>query len=142
MAPPSRCAIQKPEVERVRFIYEDWFRPPPHPEVKKRPRWRRRKQDCMDCGVDCSFGEGGCGHYYTVLSEVWRAAVPGLRGELCLDFLEARLGRRLRAADFVATPFEIWARMHGKDAVAQAALEARGGLRDDRQLDLPLLDDC
>ena len=39
--------------------------------------------------------------------------------------LEARLGHRLRAADFVATPFEIQARMHGKDAVARAALEAQ-----------------
>jgi hypothetical protein len=33
----------------------------------------------------------------------------------------------LTTADFVATPFEIMARMHGKDDVAAAALRARGG---------------
>jgi hypothetical protein len=125
------------EVERVRLIFEDWFRPPPHPEAKKRPPSRRRKDDCMGCGVDTSFGAGN-GHYYMVHAEVWLAAVPERRGQLCLDCLEARLGRRLTAADFVATPFEIFARMSGKDDVAQAALEARGGLKDDRQLDLPL----
>jgi hypothetical protein len=79
----------------------------------------------------------GNGHYYLVHRETWLAAVPGSRGELCLDCLEARLGRRLTSADFVATPFEIFARMHGKDDLAQAALKARGGLKDDRQLDLP-----
>jgi hypothetical protein len=68
------------EVERVRFIFEDWFRPPPQPEVKKRPRSRRRKQDCMDCGVDTSFATGN-GHYYMVHREIWLAAVPGSRGE-------------------------------------------------------------
>jgi hypothetical protein len=91
----------------------------------------------MGCGVDTSFGTGN-GHYYLVHREVWLAAAPGSRGELCLDCLEARIGRRLRAADFVATPFEIFARLHGKDAVAQAALKARGGLKDDQQMNLPL----
>jgi hypothetical protein len=80
----------------------------------------------MDCGVDTSFTTG-VGHHYTVHEALWLAAVPGRRGELCLDCLEARLGRRLTAVDFVATLFEIMAWMSGEDDVAQAALRARGG---------------
>jgi hypothetical protein len=81
--------------------------------AKKRPPSRRRHRDCIDCGVDTSFG-GGNGHYYTVTEAVWLQAVPKpaerLR-QLCLDCLQSRLGRPLARADFVATPNEIFHRM-------------------------------
>jgi hypothetical protein len=74
--------------------------------VKRRPASRRRLQDCRDCGVDTSFGTGN-GHYYLACDDVWREAVPGGEGQLCLDCLERRLGRPLVRGDFVRTPCEI-----------------------------------
>jgi hypothetical protein len=89
------------------------FWPPPMPwPIKKRPPSRRRRQDRLDCGVDTSFATG-IGHYYTVHEEVWRSVVPDGGGRLCLDCLQARLGRPLVRADFVATPYEIQSRFAG-----------------------------
>ena len=82
--------------------------PPPWPVAKRRPS-RRRQQDCTDCGVDCSFATG-IGHFYTVHRHVWLSAAPDSDRRLCLDCLQARLGRPLTVADFVATPFEILSR--------------------------------
>ena len=79
----------------------------------------------MSCGIDRSF-QTGCGHYYTVRREVWLAAVPEGRGELCIDCLEARLGRKLVSDDFVRTPFEIMASFAGRDADVEQSLRARG----------------
>jgi hypothetical protein len=74
------------------------------------PGIKRRRRDCLDSGVDISFG-CGIGHYYSVHSELWRAAVtiPERQGMLWLDCLEKRLGRPLVRADFVKTPFEMLA---------------------------------
>jgi hypothetical protein len=74
--------------------------------VKCRPPSKRRKIDCLGCGVDTSFATGN-GHYYLVHDALWLRAVPGGRGMLCLDCLEKRLGRPLTRADFERTPFEI-----------------------------------
>jgi hypothetical protein len=63
----------------------------------------------MDCGVDCSF-ETGIGHFYTVHRHIWLSVAPGSNGRLCLDCLQARLGRPLTVADFLATPLEILSR--------------------------------
>jgi hypothetical protein len=60
----------------------------------------------MDCGIDTSIATGN-GHYYLARDEVWRQAVPGRQGQLCLDCLERRLGRPLVRGDFERTPFEI-----------------------------------
>jgi hypothetical protein len=79
---------------------------PPSRSAMKRSPSRRRRQDCIDCGIDTSFGTGN-GHYYTVHDAVWREAVPDGEGQLCLDCLERRLGRPLTRADFVRTPYEI-----------------------------------
>ena len=85
-----------------------WPRPPPSP-VAKRPPSRRRPCDCSDCGVDCSFATG-IGHFYTVHRHIWLSVAPRSDGRLCLDCLQARLGRLLTEADFIATPFEILSR--------------------------------
>jgi hypothetical protein len=107
------------------MIWPDFWPPRPPWPVKKRPPSRRRRQDCMDCGVDTSFTTG-IGHFYTVHTEVWRAAVPEREcGELCLDCLEKRLGRKLTAADFISTPFEVMARFAGKFDLAEEAERAR-----------------
>ena len=85
-----------------------WPPPPPWP-VAKRPPSRRREQDCIDCGVDCSFATG-IGHFYTAHCDIWLSVAPGFDGRLCLDCLQARRGRPLIVADFVARPFEILSR--------------------------------
>jgi hypothetical protein len=78
--------------------------------VRRRPPSKRRRQDCMDCGIDTYFATGN-GHFYSVHDTIWLTAVPDGRGQLCLHCLEARLDRQLVRADFVATPFEIARRM-------------------------------
>ena len=99
------------------------FWPPPWP-VAKRPPSRRREQDRMDCGVDCSFATG-IGHFYTVHRHIWLSVAPGFDGRLCLDCLQARLRRPLVVADFVATPFEILSRFVG--GALDDAFEPRKG---------------
>ena len=62
---------------------------------------------CRDCGVDTSLGTG-IGHYYMAHDEVWQMAEQGTHVRtLCLDCLEARLGRPLRSTDFRLTPSEL-----------------------------------
>ncbi len=66
---------------------------------------------CRDCGVDTSLGTG-IAHYYMVHDEVWQLAEQGTRVRfLCLDCLEARLGRQLRSTDFLFTPGELAERL-------------------------------
>ena len=52
----------------------------------------------------------GIGHFYAVHRRVWLSAAPDSDCRLCLDCLQARLGRQLMVADFVAIPFEILSR--------------------------------
>jgi hypothetical protein len=90
------------------------FRPPPPPwPVRRRPPSKRRKQDCVDCGIDTSFGTGNA-HYHRVHDVIWRAAVPDGLGQLCLDCLAQRLGRPLTRADFDLTPSEVLDRMSAR----------------------------
>jgi hypothetical protein len=67
---------------------------------------------CRDCRVDTGNAPG-VGHYYMVFEEVWTAATrdDARVRWLCLDCLEARLGRPLRAVDFTLTPSELTERM-------------------------------
>jgi hypothetical protein len=80
-------------------------------KAKRRPPSRRRKCDCMDCGTELGF-RGGNGHFYMVRDHVWLQAVPNVRGELCLDCLQVRLGRSLSAADFLYTPLQMFKRLY------------------------------
>ena len=58
----------------------------------------RNRFGCIDCGVNTSK----IGEYYALRNEVWNAAVPDRpRGMLCIGCVEARLHRRLTAADFM-----------------------------------------
>lgn len=69
---------------------------------------------CIDCGVDTSID--GIQEYYMVTKAVWLKAglkhpdmgrdSPGGQhdGMLCIGCLEARLGRKLKPADFTNVP--------------------------------------
>ena len=92
--------------------------------TRHRSAWRRRQQDCADCGVDCSFATG-IGHLYTVHRHIWLSVAPDSDRRLCLDCLQARLRRPLTVADFVATPFEILSRFVA--GVLDDAFEPRKG---------------
>lgn len=59
----------------------------------------KTKMDCADCGVNTVR----VGHYYMVHNYVWAESDAG-KGLLCLDCLEARLGRPLEAEDFTSAP--------------------------------------
>jgi hypothetical protein len=80
---------------------------------------RRRKPrglPCRDCRVDTS-NASGIGHYYMVSDAVWAAATRGDRVRfLCLDCLETRIRRPLRAADFMLTPSELCERIASPDS--------------------------
>jgi len=66
-------------------------------QVLVRPPSRRRRWDCLDCGIDTfAIGE----YPYSLRDELWYAVVPSGRGMLCLDCLEVRLGRPLTPKDF------------------------------------------
>ena len=64
------------------------------------PRCRAEYRDgftrCADCNVDC-FARG---EWYEVPDELWESAGMSREGHLCIGCLEARLGRKLRLADF------------------------------------------
>lgn len=78
-------------------------------------RRQRRLLACHDCNIDTS-NSTGIGHYYMAWDEVWRQAKQGERVRfLCLDCLEARLGRPLRSTDFMITPSEMDQRMWSAD---------------------------
>ena len=51
---------------------------------------------CMDCGTDVVLA----GEYYMVHDAVWNRMHNSKGGQLCVSCAEARLGRRLAAADF------------------------------------------
>jgi hypothetical protein len=75
-------------------------------------RGKRRPLACHDCDIDTSHW-----HYYMLHDEVWQQATKATTGRvrfLCLDCLEARLGRPLVEADFVLTPPEMAARFDGE----------------------------
>jgi hypothetical protein len=54
---------------------------------------------CADCGWDTT-PLCGASEWYMVHGEVWKAARMPERGFLCIECLETRLDRQLRAADF------------------------------------------
>ena len=56
---------------------------------------------CLGCGADTA--SDALGEYYMVTDEVWALGGAG-RGFLCIGCLEARIGRRLTAADFTGAP--------------------------------------
>jgi hypothetical protein len=55
---------------------------------------------CMDCGVDTYE----IGHYYMIHEELWLSINPKDSGQLCLDCVECRLGRKLTRVDFTKAP--------------------------------------
>jgi hypothetical protein len=59
---------------------------------------------CRDCGWEClSAVPGEVTEYFMVRDKTWRKARMK-RGCLCVGCLEARLGRKLKAADFIDVP--------------------------------------
>jgi hypothetical protein len=70
----------------------------------------RRRLDCLDCGRNA---DALSGHYYTLFEELW-LSIAGKNDVLCLDCLEARLGRNLTEDMFVALPSEIMGRFAGE----------------------------
>jgi excisionase family DNA binding protein len=70
--------------------------------------WRMR---CLDCKRDVSKA----GHYYMVSDALW--AESGLAkdgGQLCLDCLEARIGRPLADSDFTTKRPRAWRSVSGR----------------------------
>ena len=55
---------------------------------------------CLDCGKNTFKTE----EYYMIHNCLWRQANPKMRGMLCLNCLEKRLGRELRPVDFTDAP--------------------------------------
>lgn len=68
--------------------------------------------NCKDCGVDT----GAIDEYYMVLDAVWIEAGGGKphRGLLCIGCLEKRLGRQLRAYDFLDCPLNHMTKMSAR----------------------------
>lgn len=58
---------------------------------------------CMDCHVNVY----AIGEYYHVHDHVWLAAVPDKKGELCIECLEKRLGRKLNGYNFPARAYSM-----------------------------------
>jgi hypothetical protein len=56
----------------------------------------RTKFLCLDCGIDT----GKIGEHYMLIDETWH--LTGLRkyGTLCIEHVECRIGRKLKASDF------------------------------------------
>ena len=68
---------------------------------------------CLDCGaVTVFFGRGARSEYYMVHESLWLKANPNDHGKLCIGCLEARIGRRLTAADFIDCPINEIDRSH------------------------------
>jgi hypothetical protein len=57
---------------------------------------------CLDCDVDTVE----IGEYYMLRDNVWLEANPDDAGMLCFRCVQARLGRRLRARDFMDLPMD------------------------------------
>lgn len=60
------------------------------------PSNSRRKWKCLDCGVDT----GKIREHYFVTTDLWMSAVGSVRGMLCVQHLEERIGRALVPSDF------------------------------------------
>lgn len=58
----------------------------------------RKNFACMDCKKD-TWDE-----YYMLYMRIWKRANPKIKGKLCIDCVEARLGRKLTAKDFTKKP--------------------------------------
>ncbi len=56
----------------------------------------RRKFLCLDCNVDT----GKLGEHYMLIDSTWRLTGLGEFGMLCIEHVEARIGRKLNASDF------------------------------------------
>lgn len=56
----------------------------------------RRKFLCLDCGVDT----GRQGEHFMLIDETWKLTGLGPVGMLCIEHVESRIGRKLRASDF------------------------------------------
>jgi hypothetical protein len=55
---------------------------------------------CLDCDVDTV----AIGHFYMLRRHAWLEANPDDAGMLCFRCVQARLGRRLTAHDFMDLP--------------------------------------
>lgn len=53
---------------------------------------------CIKCGKD-TWDE-----YYMLYSRIWKRVNPKVKGMLCIDCVEARLGRKLTKKDFTKAP--------------------------------------
>lgn len=51
---------------------------------------------CIDCGINTHRIR----EYYMVENHIWEEYVPEYQGMLCIECLEARMGRELNASDF------------------------------------------
>lgn len=56
----------------------------------------RKKFLCLDCGLDT----GKAGEHYMLTDSVWIKTGLGKIGMLCVEHVEKRIGRKLRATDF------------------------------------------
>lgn len=58
---------------------------------------------CADCGVETLPTDEGRAEFYMIHDRLWDSIMDG-PGWLCVGCAEARLGRRLVAADFTDAP--------------------------------------
>jgi hypothetical protein len=56
----------------------------------------RKKFLCLDCGIDT----GKSGEHYMLIDETWKLTGLGKFGMLCVEHVEARIGRKLVPDDF------------------------------------------
>ena len=56
----------------------------------------RRRFLCLDCGVDT----GKIHEHYFVHTHIWLSVVATIKGMLCVECLEIRLGKKLERKDF------------------------------------------
>jgi hypothetical protein len=54
--------------------------------------------------LDCGINTDAIDEYYMLRDEVWREAHPDIKGHLCIDCVEQRLGRSLSTVDFGDAP--------------------------------------
>lgn len=60
---------------------------------------------CVDCRCCVNLAIAGRNEDFMIHDTVWaQAALPGGRGRLCLNCLEARVGRELTPEDFTEAP--------------------------------------
>lgn len=56
----------------------------------------RRKFKCLDCGIDTSRAN----ELYMLVDNTWMLTGLGPEGMLCIEHVEARIGRELSSVDF------------------------------------------